>query len=245
MYYFLKVVNFLDGNAVAVLSAVFASLLLFGVVNWGYDPYRKQNKKFRVCTQSMRAHPAKTALYVTYLTEDYRRQWRAFVNCKTDKPSLVFEFVPKRKRPLALWLLVSAATVCSSYIAVFVAVNRNLLYVAAQVVFWLAFALVLFADGAVCRRQTRRAKRNFARFVAQLTAVTPQNPSTVVEDTVSALNKLNRGEVTDATVGKAGEILRAKGLSENRTVEQQRRINLALNGLLQAYARNSQRNTLG
>ncbi len=236
----MRILYFLDQNSAAFLLASLALSVLFGVVNWLYDPYRKQNKRMRTCTSALRAYPARASLHVTRLTEDYRRQWRAFVNSGTDKPAHVFEFVPKRKRVIALWMIVTASIVTTAYVAVFVMVARNFLYLTAQVIYWLAFLLIFFADKAIYRKQTRRAKQFFAQFVAQLTRVTPPKPSAVVEDTVSALHKLNRGEVTDETIGRASELLQKKGLDEHRTVEQQRQINVALNGLLQAYARSGQ-----
>lgn len=244
MIYAVKFLTFLDEYRTVVLCSVFGALVLFGVVNWLRNPYRRQNKKFVVCTRNMRAFPAKAALYAAGLTSEYRRQWRAFVNCGVDKPALVFEFAPLRKRVAALWLLIAASVVASAYIAVFIFVRRSLVYVVIQAVFWLAFALFLIVDRAIFKRNARRAKQIFAQFVTQLTACTPKSRETAVEDTVKALTKLNRSQVTDETVGKASEILHSKGLSENRTVDEQRRINLALNGLLQAYAKNAQHKPL-
>lgn len=240
MSYVIKLLTFLDAHGAIVIGALFGALALFGVVNWLSNPYRKQNKKIAFCTRNIRSFPAKVALFAASLPAEYRRQWRAFVNCGIDKPALVFEFAPLRKRVSALWLLIAASLVASTYIAVFVLVHRSLVYIVMQVVFWLSFALILIINKAIFKRNTRHAKQIFAQFVTQLSASTPKSHTTVVEDTVKALNKLNKGEVNDETVGKAGEILHCKGLSEDRTVEEQRRVNLALNGLLQAYAKNAQ-----
>lgn len=238
MYYVMKFLTFLNDHAAVTLGAAFGALLLFGAINWLRNPYRKQNRKLRVCIGNMRSYPAKTSLYMASLPQDYRRQWRAFVNCGTDKPSLVFEFVPKKKRVAAVWLAVASALVVTCYVAVAIAVRFNAAYAVVQAAYWLSFTLILLIDRAILRRNTRCAKRLFALLVSQLTLNTPKSNGTLVEDAVKALNKLNKGEINDATVGKASEILRGKGLDEHRTVEQQRRINLALNGLLQAYARN-------
>lgn len=238
MYYLTKILTFLHTHCVVVLSAAFGALALFGIVNWLRDPYRKQNKKLRACAKNIRSYPHKTALYMATLPQDYRRQWRAFVNCGTDKPALVFEFVPKSKRIVALWLLIPASVLVSAYIAVAVFVQFNAVYAVIQAVYWLGFVLILLADKAIANKNARRAKHIFAALVSQLGRNTPKSCVTLVNDTVKALEKLNKSEVTDETVGKASEILHNKGLSENRTVEQQRKINLALNGLLQAYARN-------
>ncbi len=246
MYYVMRILNILNNHRVFVLSALFAALLVFGIVNWAYDPYRKSNAKLKACVKGMRAYPSKVALYMAMLPADYRRQWRAFVNCKTDKPSLVFEFVPQKKRVVALWLLIAASVATTFYVAVFALVSMNFTYIVLQVVFWLAFTIILLVERVIARHNVRRAKQLFGQMVAQLTACTPASHTTVVEDTVTALKKLNKADVTDETVGKACELLRNKGLDgkEPRTTEEQRRINVALNGLLQAYAKNAARKSI-
>lgn len=240
MYYVMKILTLLDVYRFPILGALFGALMLFAAINWLRNPYRKQNKKLVACTRNMRAYPAKASLFMASVPAEYRRQWRAFVNCGVDKPALVFEFVPLRKRVAAVWLIIVTSVTFSAYIGVFAFVRHSYAYIVLQVVFWLVFTLFLITDKAIAKRNTRRAKKIFAQFVTQLTACTPKNRTTAYDDAVKSLNKLNKAEVTDEAVGKASEILRDKGLGEDRTVEEQRRINLALNGLLQAYAKNAQ-----
>ena len=237
MSYILKVLSLLDSYSYIILPLLGVALILWGVINWLYNPYRKQNKKMRVCTKSIRVFPDKAPTYVYSLPQDYRRQWRAFVNCGTDKPALVFEFVVKGKRLRALLLLVLSMAISSVYIAVFALVTQNYAYIVFQCAYMLAFGLIMVANSAISRRYERRAKRDFAQFVALLSKVTPKSDSSIVEETVRELRKLNRQQVNDTAVGKASELLHNKGLETNRTVEQQRKLNQALNGLLQAYAK--------
>lgn len=64
-----------------------------------------------------------------------------------------------------------------------------------------------------------------------------QSPSTIISPQAmqSALGNLSQGETSNETiVDKAVRILRQKGLENPRTVEEQRKLNLALNNLLQA-----------
>ena len=241
MDYINTVLNFLNSYSIVILPVLFATVFLYGLVNWLVNPYRKQNKKLTACYRSICAYPDKVAKYADKLPQDYRRQWRACVNCQA-KPSLVFEFVPKRKRSHLLWLFVLSALVCATYVAVFFVTSANVSYLVFQLVFWLAFGLVAVTNRAVKRCQTSYARKVFARLVAQFNKCAPFK-SVVVDDTVKQLQQLNRHEVNDTVVGKACELLRNKGLEKDRTVEEQRKINCALNGLLQAYARNSQRAT--
>lgn len=240
MYYINTVLNFLNDYSVIILPVLFAIVFLYGIVNWLTNPYRKQNKKLTACYRSVSAYPAKITRYAEKLPEEYRRQWRACINCQA-KPALVFEFVVKRKRLRLLWLFILSAIVSSAYVAVFFATAHNFTYLVFQGVFWLAFGLVTVTNRAVNRCQQTHARKIFARLITQFNRCAPFR-SCAVEDTVKQLQQLNRHEVNDTIVGKASELLRNKGLEKNRTVEEQRKINSALNGLLQAYSRNSLRN---
>lgn len=235
MSYILKTLHYLSDYSFAILPALFVALLIFGFANWLSNPYRKQNKKMLTCARAVRAHPEKSPTYVYTLPDEYRRQWRAFVNSGA-KPALVFEFVPKAKKLRALWLFIISTVVSLTYIVVFALVKHEFSYLMFQAVFMMAFALIMIVNKVVAHRYERQARQNFAQFVAALNRVTPKSGDVIVEDTVRQLKQLNRHEVNDEVVGKASELLRNKGLETTRTVEQQRKLNSALNSLLQAYA---------
>ena len=235
MDYINTVLDFLNAYGYIILPVTLSLVIVYGVVNWLANPYRRQNKRLAGICANVSAYPDKAATLANRLPELYRRQWRVVLNCQV-KPSLVFEFVPKRKRCHLLWLVVIAAVTCASYVAVYFVTQRLFSYLIAQLVFWLAFGLVTVANNAVAKGQERHARKVFARLVTQFNRCTPVK-SDVVEETVRQLQQLNRHEVDDSIIGKASELLRNKGLESNRSVEQQRRINSALNGLLQAYSR--------
>ena len=239
MDYINTVLNFLNAYSIIILPILLATVLLFGLVNWLVNPYRKQNRKLTACFKGICSYPDKVAKYADKLPEDYRRQWRVVINCGV-KPSLAFEFVVKHKRSHLLWLFVLAAAVSASYIAVFFVTERYFSYLVFQFVFAMAFGLVLVANRAVKNCQERRARRILGKLISQLNKCVPID-SDVVEDTVKQLQQLNRHEVNDTIVGRASELLRNKGLETNRSVEDQRKLNSALNGLLQAYSRNALR----
>ena len=238
MTYITTVLNFLNDYSIIILPILYMALFVYAIVNWVDNPYRRQNKKLVACYKGLCAYPDKLAKYAGMLPEDYRRQWRACVNSNT-KPSLVFEFVPKRKSARMLWLFVPVALVGLVYVAVFFVTKAYYSYLIFQLVFWLTFGLVTVASKAVERHQTKRAKQLFAKLVTMLNRTTPLTSSEVLEDTVKQLQKLNKHQVNDSVIGKASELLRNKGLDTSRSVEQQRKLNNALNGLLQAYSRNA------
>ncbi|MGN1066426.1 MAG: hypothetical protein ACI4QH_01305, partial [Candidatus Fimimonas sp.] len=173
-------------------------------------------------------------IFVATLPEDYRRQWRAYVNSNASRPSLVFEFVPKRNKTVCVHLFVLCAIVSTLYLALFVFLRAHVEYAVFQFAFWLAFALVMVVDKLVFLRKQKRAKQIFGKFVAQLNAsdvqTTPEN-KTVAQK----LAEIKRDD--NAALQKASKILRDVGLENQRTAQEQRAINTALNGLLQSYAR--------
>ena len=239
MEYINAVLNFLNQHWLYVLPSVAALLLLFAVVNWSSNVYRKQNRKIAYCSRIVAAYPDKVMLYANLLPEHYRRQWRAFVNSGATRPSDVFEFVKMRSKTHLVWLVVIAAIASSCYVAVFALVSMQIGYLACQAAFWLAFGLIIVATKAIRRKNERRAKQQFGKLVALLNraASLPKSGDVIIEETVEKLNNLKKQEVTDGVIGQASQLLRGKGLEGDRSVEQQRKLNAALNGLLQAYAR--------
>ena len=244
MYYVSKILSLLNLGDFIFLPAIAAVELLFCILNWGSNVYRKQNKALSQYYKIIRSFPAKTAEYVSLMPEDYRRMWRAYINSKVEKPSLVFEFVTKRNKLKALWLFVLAAIASTTYVVVFAVLDTSKFgYLMFQVAFWLTFGLMIVINKAIAGRNLRNAKRIFAQLVTQLNANSEYTHcENIVDETVRQINQLNKYQVTDVEVSKASELLRNKGLDANRSVEQQRKLNGALNGLLQAYANNSKQN---
>ena len=59
-----------------------------------------------------------------------------------------------------------------------------------------------------------------------------------MDDTLQQIRQLGKCEPTNAVFTRAAELLHNKGLnSGDRTVSQQRKLNNALNGLLQSYSK--------
>ena len=241
MEYINVILNYLNDYCLYVLPAIAVLLFIFGIVNWASNVYHRQNKKIAYCSRIVASYPDKVGLYANLLPETYRRQWRAFVNSGAEKPSNVFEFVPLRGKIHLSWLIVITAIVSSLYVAVFVLVSAQIGYLLYQVAFWLAFGLIIVANNAIRRKNERRAKQIFGKLVSLLNraASLPKSDDAIIEETVQKLNNLKKNEVTDVVIGEASALLRGKGLEGTRSVEQQRKLNTALNGLLQAYARNA------
>ncbi len=239
MNYITTVLQFLEKYDIIVLPAAAVLLTLFAVVNLAANVYRRQNKKIVAVTNKIASYPNKAAQFASALPQEYKRQWRAYVNSKAAKPSLTFEFAPIKNKVRLLRLFILTAVVSSLYIVAFAFNTARREYIVFQIVFWLAFALIMIVSKILHVRKERKAKRIFARLVTELNRATeiPQSAAEQLDKTVAELKAFNKRDVNDVALSRASELLRSKGLTADRSVEQQRKLNGALNGLLQSYAR--------
>ncbi|MCM1395812.1 MAG: hypothetical protein NC132_06900 [Corallococcus sp.] len=238
--------EFLTQYSLIVMSSAFAVLAALATVNWCANPYRSQNKKIDACRRKIAAYPDKTDKYSSMLPKEYQRQWRAYINTQADKPSLAFEFVPRKNGVYCLRLFIVAAVAMTAYIVTFFAYSARPDFIACQIAFYAAFILILVINKVIYVKRDRYARQVFARFVAELNRVSAQYEKRAEEsltETVKEINDLNKGDVTQNTLNRASELLRNKGLEGDRTVADQRKLNTALNGLLQAYSKNAKLNS--
>lgn len=241
MFYLEKAVSFLESYDIFVLSAVFALVWAFGIVNFCKNPYAKQNKKFAKCQRDVVCNRNLVGLYVAELPETYRRQWRAYVNSNAERPSLVFEFVPRKNKVVCLPLFVLCAVVSTCYLAIFTLNVRHYDYAIFQVAFWLSFVVVILVNNLLGAKKEKRARQTFGRFVAQLNALQKTAEHISPKGVACELNQIKKTQVGNGALEQASALLRQNGLDKPRTVAEQRKINEALNGLLQAYARNAKK----
>lgn len=239
MNYIKTVIDFITLYDYVFLPAISVALAIFCIANFCKNVYRKQNKKIISVTRKICSYPHKTALYANNLPKEYKRQWRAYLNGNAKQPSLMFEFVPIKNRLRMLRLFILTALVCSCFIAAFIFDTSRTDYLIFQIVFWLAFTLIVIADDQLARMHERKAKKIFARLMNELNknAEMPQTQEEKFDDTVNKIKNLSKCDATNAVFDRASQLLREKGLNGERTVEQQRKLNGALNGLLQSYTK--------
>ncbi len=239
MVYLEKIMQFLVAYDVIILPCLFAAVWVFGAANWCKNVYRRQNKKLRLCCSNVLMNPKYTGVYMAMLPEEYRRQWRAYVNSKAERPSLVFEFVPRKNKVIFLHLFVACALVSCVYFAIFVLDVSHKHYAVFQAAYWLAFVVVMLVNKFLFAKKEKRARQLFGKLVAQLNATRDISEKESNEHLVKSLNNLKKESAADFALEKASALLRQSGLENTRTPQQQRQINAALNGLLQAYSRNA------
>jgi len=256
MSYVIAARDFFVNYDVFILPIAFALVWVFGIINFCKNCYRKQNKKINACRTRLLKNNSQAALVMCSAPAEYRRQWRAFVASGAQKPSQTFEFVPHKNRKSGVILVVLGALVACVYLAIFAWDTSRYLYVAFSAAFWLAFAIVMVVNALLFRRKEKRARQTFGKFVAQLNAVVamqgdavtdaarkqsfaPQKATPKQQTVAQQIKSIKRSDNVGASaLQKASQVLRQNGLNGTRTAHEQRQINYALNGLLQAYSRN-------
>ncbi len=238
MFYLQKACEILCACDFVVLPICFAAVWVFGVINWCTSAYSKQNKLLEECRRKVVCNPKLAGTSVALLPPEYARQWRAYVNSGAIRPSLVFEFVAKPKKLRFLALPIVAAVVCLCYLAVFFADFSKVQYLVFQAAFALSFVVVLLVNTRIFAQREKFARQTFGRLVATLNAV---GACDCTPDVLAQLNKL-KDHLGDDALQKACELLHQNGLDTKRTVQQQKQINQALNGLVQAYSKRAAKN---
>lgn len=239
----LRTTQFLQTNSSLFFIGVFACTLVFAVVNWIYDQYGATNRKLRKFLSKTMFDCDKAEQYLVRLPQEYRRQWRCYVNGNAASPSVVMEFAPVRKRLLLAPLFVLCCAVCLIYVALsFVDFSKTQLPLV--FLFCVCSSQIFVINRAVANKNERKARRLFGQTVAVLnryakkTICSPDTGKVVAE-----INKLRNYPVTDETLAKASQILRESCPEQQRSADDQRKLNLALNSLLMAYSKKAANKT--
>lgn len=239
MNYINTIIDFITLYDCFILPTISIVLAIFSIVNFCKNAYARQNKKLVAITRKICSYPDKTMQYASALPTEYRRQWRAYLNSNAKQPSLVFEFAPIKYRVHLLRLFIVSAIACCGYLVAFIFDTARTDYLIFQIVFWLAFTLVMIADRQIAKLHERKAKQIFARLLNELNSAASmeQTPDEQFDTTLNKIKNLSKCEHTNAVFDRASQLLHEKGLNGDRTVNQQRKLNNALNGLLQSYTK--------
>ncbi len=233
----MKIVYFLVTHCEIVFLSMFGVLVVVALVNFVFNVYHKQNVKLNRFRKKIVHHPSSVLPSVKLLPREYQRQWRAFCTSKAQKPSMVFEFVKKPRRFKLLFLHLLATAVSLFYVVACFVWRLSPYVFAVQVAFWFASCLVWVLNGLIFDINLRGAKRCFGKFLHDLNTVVQ------LQSKEKGNNQRQGNQTTvdvDSTTQKPRDVvqvavdaLKQQGASP-RTVEEQRKLNLALNNLLQA-----------
>ncbi len=228
-------VNFFLQWECLFVPAVIVFLTAFLLVNWLRNSYANQNKKLKKITNKLISYPTQADTAMRNAPYCYKVQWHIYKRTNVDKPSLVFEFYKHDFVVKGVALAVIPTVISIFYFVVFCFApthNKYLFLLAFNALFVVTVVLVAMVFFV---NRTRKAQRVFAQFLLELNKSIPTPPEPVF-NTVERLNSLQQLEPTPNVMQRAAQILQQRGINSKRTVEEQRKINLALNGLLNAYA---------
>ena len=229
------VLDFLVQYNYILFPLLLGGLGLFAVANWSNDVYCRQNRKLKRCRKRIVANPARLEKYIKRVPSEYRRQYRAYLNSGAQQPSKTFEFVPLRNKLRLTRLFALTALMATSYAVAFAFGKVSQWYLLFETTFWLALIVVLFINRDIFAKEQKHARKVFGEFVATLNKfATNTQPSD--KTMAQQLNTLKREPCCDQTLSRAVELLH-DNMAEERTVEEQRQVNSALNTLLQNYAK--------
>lgn len=231
------VVNFLQMHSSILFAGTFASLTIFFVANLLNNPYRKDNKRLNAFVRKTLFDTSATGENLRLLPEAYRRQWRAYLHGNAASPSVIFEFAAVCFRPVLLSLYALSCLASVAYLILFISRPVAREYLAFPLLFGMCSAYMFTVLHYTQKANKQRAIRLFGKAVAILNKYARLGKSNVADTdkTVAELNKLRSYAATDELLQRASQILREGCPAEQRSPDDQRRINLALNGLLQAH----------
>lgn len=232
-----RVVLFLQTHNSLFFAGIFLSLTIFFVANLLNNPYRRNNRRLNAFVRKTLFAPSAVGDNLRLLPEVYRRQWRAYLHGNAASPSVIFEFATIRFRPVLLVLYTASCLASLAYLILFFANPAIKEYLAFPLLFGMCSAYIFTVLHYTQKASKQRAIRLFGKVVAILNkyAKLGKNNVTDTDRTVAELNKLRSYAATDELLQRAAQILRNGCPEEQRSPDDQRRINLALNGLLQAH----------
>lgn len=242
----LWVLDKLIENFTVVYIAVAAMLFVFGVVNFSTDPYRKDSKKIIRATKLL-GKDKESFGFVAELPYQYRYMWQVFALGKNVYPRDVFRFVKNKQRRYGI-ALTAAAVIFSLIIAVASVARGNIdpWLICGGAGFAVCFGAFLVGIKLKESAQVKRASLLLARFICCMDAVFGKNDGQVkavgeidenaTNELIDKIKFLRENGLPCVNAQKIASLLSTEKLSQPRTVEQQKKLNAALNGLVQVMS---------
>lgn len=248
------ITEFLAENYVFVCIVSFAFSAVMLALNLIFNAQRTNNSRFVRAKAALQKEkrtadaPGSFTRFSTALPLVYQFQWQAYVRHGSGTlPSESFRFIPVRAPRLfsvpaglcaVCAMLASCGAIALSATGTATAVLLPLFALAAYTLF-----LILSAQAA--RLHSRRSAQKLQRLLGFVDAYfgrdyafDPQQEALTKQhrELLEKITYLKESGVPTQTAGKIARLVSDKNLERRRTVAQQKEINLALNGLLQAIA---------
>ncbi len=255
MKYIYLTLKFLFEQNLLLFLVTFGLTVMFLFINILIDAYSSDNKKILKALKILPKCNKDYSSFAVSLPLIYQYQWQTFVKSKCAYPHDVFKFAMKKQRKVFTFLPATFVIVCLILAVYNVAsgiYDQRVLY--APLCLALCLLLAVAIVQAVFKRKTANANKIFGKLICYLDAFFGKNYSldtTFIpnDKTQTAINAdelikkvkyLRNSGVPSESAQKIANLLAEEKLDANRTVEQQRQLNLALNGLVQVLSHKDQ-----
>ena len=242
------VLNFVTNYYAYFFCGIFLTLILFLILSIGTDAYGKDLKKIIKATKIL--GQTKDACFAGSLPLEYRFMWQTYATSSNILPRDVFRFVKKKQSRRGAVAAV-IAVIFAMAVAVFSIASGK---IDNFVVFGAAFSALFFGAALlwinlVFSTREKKITLSVAKLIGYMDAVFGKNKGEIsadgeidekaTDELIEKIEFLREGGVPQFNAQKIASLLSTEKLSQKRTVEQQKKLNEALNGLVQIISYNS------
>lgn len=256
IFIFLKdCISFLAEQEVFVWCGAFALIFVCFVANLVCSPYRKYNKMLKKTSAYLKqciATKTMPNMAKVSLPQNMLQDLENYLFSKDKFPSEVIKFQKIRCKTKGVLLVSLALSLC------FVLLFEGVVYSYMPILLFVLscvcqVVVVLVADTRHNRasKKTLQTSRLLDRIFGQSKGTKKQVEfadmciDKEVDDVIEKINFFKQNGINEQTAKEVANLLSDEKLNKIRTQEQQKRLNLALNGLLQVMSKKQQEKQVG
>ena len=248
-------ISFLAKNEIFVWCASFVVIFACFVANLFYSPYRKYNRTLKKTSNYLKqCINTKTMpnMAKVYLPKQLSQDMQNYLYSKDKYPSEMIKFAKmpcKTKGALIMALTLSLA---------FVLLFEGVVYSYMPILLFVLSCLCQVVAVLVRDSRHSRASKKTVQTTRLLDKVFGQSKvaktqiefadlciDKEVDDVIEKINFFKQNGINEQTAKEVANLLSDEKLNKIRTQEQQKRLNLALNGLLQVMSKKQQEKQVG
>ena len=242
----MELLTFLIENYFITAIATTGVCIFATLVNLFSDDYRQMQKGFSKGRTILKKTDTKSFPYGKFFDTiplEYKDQWQCFAESKGVLASNVFEFVSVSQKVRAIPFFVISLIVFGFYGVAFLTIEQNTHFLYVCFGGFLLLGIVAKTIFTSHKNKAKKAKTKFLKWTAYLDGyfgkernfclgATDEEVDSVLEQ-IELIQSVSNCD----TIEKVAKLLQDKGLYKERTVEQQQKLNVALNRLMLTLAK--------